>query len=119
MAVDGAIAMRACERVFARLCELGSGVDEGTPAAGFLAAAARRVDEARVCLSAGPAEVDRALAELTLAAELLADVAELSDLEPLSGLDRLSVLVDGLCVTLEVDVDGNVAEADEDGGARG
>ena len=112
MAVRNAVAMRACERVFARLCELGSGVDEGTPAAGFLAAAARRVDAARAHLSGPSVDVERALDQLTHAAGLLNDVSELSGRKSLSGLERLSVLVDGLRVTLQVDEHGNAIGSD-------
>ena len=102
MAVSTAVAVRACERVFARLCELGRDVPAGTPAAEFLAAAAREIEAARDGLetaTTGPEYAD-VLRRLGHAGGLLDGVAQASGATPPEGLDRLSVIVDGLKVTI-------------------
>lgn len=89
----------ACERAFVRVCGLGVGVQGGTPAAGFLAAAARRIDEA-VGRLREPGGVERSRRPLEDARDLLDRVEQLAGREPLDGLTDLAVLIDGVCVTL-------------------
>ena len=94
----------ACERAFVRVCAVGVGVEGGTPAAGFLAAAAHRIDEALARLP-GPSGSERARGALEDARDLLDRVEQLAGREPVDGLDDLAVLIDGVCVTLDaVDV---------------
>lgn len=120
MGVSTEIVAKACERVFARVCEIGRSVPPETPAAGFLAAAARNVDEAQARLTAlrGPDEIDEVLAPLRRAGALLGDVQRMED-RRIDGLERVSVIVDGICVTLEIDrrqeLRGLRARGDADG----
>ena len=106
MAVSRGVARRACERVFAQVCELGEQVPADTPAAGFLADAARCVDIARELLAPHRGRVDAAIRWLQRARALLRGVAELEGREPrravgATGVDRLSVVVEGITVNLE------------------
>ncbi|QBI19239.1 hypothetical protein ER308_06580 [Egibacter rhizosphaerae] len=108
MAVSRGVARRACERVFTRVCELGEAVPEGTPAAWFLADAARCVDLARELLAPHREQPAASLRWLGRASDLLRGVAELEGRVPdyaasWDGVDRLSVIVDGIVVTLDVD----------------
>ena len=101
MQVSANVAIRACEQAFARLCDLGRGVPEQTPAAGFLAAAARQIDAARAELTDGAEVTATIIVRLQAASAVLDDVALLSQLAPLDDVEEIAVLVDDLRVTLE------------------
>jgi hypothetical protein len=107
MGVSTDVVARACERVFVRVCDVGRAVPADTPAAAFLAAAARHVDEAQARLSglsglSGPEGLADVLAPLRKAGSLLGDVGQMSQ-DEVEGLDSVSVIVDGICVTLQID----------------
>lgn len=104
MGLSNDVVARGCERVFARVCEVGRAVPAGTPAAAFLAAAARRIDQAQQRLGPEPDidDLHETVRLLSQAGSLLDDVARLSE-ERVEGLDRVCVIVDGLCVSLEME----------------
>ena len=99
------VTVQAFERAFARLCELGRGVPDDTPAAGLLAAAARQIDAARIALIYHARPEQQVRARLAAASTLLDDVARLSRIAPIDGEAWLSVMVDDLRVTLDAPPD--------------
>lgn len=123
MGVSTEVVVKACERVFARVCEVGRDVPPDTPAAGFLAAAARNVDEAQARLEVlrDPEEIGAVLVPLRRAGALLGDVQRMDHgpLESLGSLDRISVIVDGICVTLEIDKRQELRARGQDGLGKG
>ncbi len=100
MDTTASVVRMACERAFVRVCAVGVGVQGGTPAAGFLAAAAHRIDEALGRLRE-PSGVGPARRALDDARDLLGRVEQLAGREPVEGLSDLAVLLDGVCVTLD------------------
>lgn len=119
MPVSRGVARRACERVFAQVCELGEHVPPDTPAALYLADAARCVDLARELLAPRRSQVAPALRWLQRARALLNGVAELEGREPrrtlsADGVDRLSVVVEGIEVNLQHELQTEGERGDSD-----
>ncbi len=104
MAVTVGVAALACGQVFGKVCAMGREVPPETPAAGFLAAAARLVDEAAGMLHRSGEHVPTlrvAAGRLARAEGLLRDVAVLHGHVGAAALDRLAVVVQGLSVALD------------------
>lgn len=104
MAVTVAVAALACGQLFGKVCALGRAVPPGTPAAGFLASAARLVDEAAGMLHRSGEHVPTlrvAAGRLSIAEGLLRDVAVLHGHPASAALDRLTVVVQGLSIALD------------------
>lgn len=92
MAAGRTVTALACTRAYWRVVELGRDVPPGTPAAGFLAAAAATVDRASAALSAAHPDSAHAGVLLADATGLLADVAAMGsagEAERVSRLRRL------------------------------
>lgn len=119
MSVSRGVARRACDRVFAEVSELGGEVPGESPGALFLADAARCVDLARELLAPRRLQVEAALRWLQRARALLGAVAELEGREPersvgAAGVDRLSVVIEGIEVNLEHELQAEAERGDPD-----
>ncbi len=104
MAVTVGVAALACAQVFGKVCAMGRELPADTPAAGYLAAGARLVDEAAGMLHRSGEAVPTlqvAARRLAAAEALLQDVAIMHSHAGAAGLHRLTMVVQGLSVSLD------------------